>query len=233
MEMLRSQVLRSKRAVTSAIFALALLLFVILQCNRTANNPPPPLPIANSLQEIHDSKIVFNPSREMEQGKPERVEARISYEDIGDAIMKDLKGRGEPELKTIQVGQQMTVTLLADEKEFDIKKYGPDEQLVAGRPFAQWEWEVTPLQYGELTLHLKAVINLSAAGTREGAYGIPVIDRPIKVKVNPPYIAAQAARNREIWSLVIGGGSLLGVITGILAWWRKRGRNKQRQWETP
>jgi len=163
----------------------------------------------------------------MEQGKPERVEARISYQDIGDAIKKDLKGRGEPELQTIQVGQQMTVTLLADKKEFDIKKYGPDEQLVAGRPFAQCEWEVTPLEYGELTLHLKAVINLSAARTREAAYGIPVIDRPIKVKVNPPYIAAKAAHNRWIWEMILGSGAGVVIFGGILKALLNRRRAKK------
>ena len=93
--------------------------------------------------------------------------------------------------------------------------------------------DVTPLEYGEFTLHLKAVINLSAAGTGEAAYGIPVIDRPVKVKVNPPYIAAQAARNKEIWTLIIGSGSLVGVITALFAWWRKRKRDKLRPWETP
>jgi hypothetical protein len=163
----------------------------------------------------------------MDQGKVERIEARVSYQDVGDAIVKGLKGRGEPNVETIQVGQDMSVTLTGDK--FDIRKYGSDNQLIAGRPFAQWEWDVIPLEYGDLTLHLKAVINVGGS-----AYDIPVIDRLIQVKVNPPYIAAQAARNKDIWNIVLGSGVGLLIISGLIAWLkRKRRRNqKQKPWET-
>jgi hypothetical protein len=198
-------------------------------------HPPPPY-LVDGLKDIHDSKILFNPPREMEQGKTDRIEARISYQDVGDAIAKGLKGRGEPNVETIQVGQSMSVTLSGDK--FDIKKYGSDLQVIAGRPFAQWEWDVTPLEYGDLTLHLKAVINVGGA-----AYDIPVIDRLIKVKVNPPYIAAQAARNEKIWNIVFGSGILVvvgGVVASIITWWWKRRKDRKdkdnpsgpKPWET-
>lgn len=183
---------------------------------------PPPNYLLSGLKNIHDSKILFNPPKEMDQGKPERVEARVSYQDVGDAITKGLKGRGEPNLETIQVGKNMSVTLSGDK--FDIKKYGSDKQLIAGRPFAQWEWDVTPLEYGDLTLHLKAVIEVEDA-----AYDIPVIDRLIKVKVNPSYIAAQAARNEKIWSIVVGSGIgvvLAGSFASLIGWWWKRRKEK-------
>jgi len=121
---------------------LGFLLLRFLRSFQSGNNAPPPDYLTSALDEIHDGKILFNPPREMEQGKAERVETRISYQDIGDAITKHLRGRGEPQTETIQVGEKMTVTLSANETEFNIKKYGPDEELVAGRPFAQWEWDV-------------------------------------------------------------------------------------------
>lgn len=199
---------------------LAPLLFIILlvfACNLSApRRRDPPLWLTGSLQEIHDGKILFNPPREMDQGKTERIEARISYLDLDDAITRGLKGRGEPNLEAIQVGEIMTVTLHADTKEFDIKKYSSDEQVVAGRPYAQWEWDVTPLEYGELTLHLKAVINLVDIDKQKAAYDIPVIDRAITVKVNPPYIATQAALDKQNWTIFFGSGFGVLIITTIV-----------------
>jgi len=233
--------------VTAAL-ALGLLLFVILQCNKTEyREPPPRLPIAKSLQDIHDRKILFNPPREMDQGKSERVEARISYQDIGDAITKELKGRGDPQVDTIKVGQKMTVTLHADENDFNIKKYSSDEQLVEGRQYAQWEWDVTPLEPGDLTIHLKAVINVADPKGQEAAYDIPVMDRPIRVKVNPAYIAVRAAHNEKIWNALFGSGFGLFVISNFFLLIRdvlklrrekrekrqKEEEQKPKNWETP
>jgi len=68
-----------------------------------------------------------------------------------------------------------------------------------------------------------------------------VIDRPIKVKVNRPYIAAEAARDKEnqkiLIGVLIGSGSVLGLMTATVAWIRARRKHKREQegndWETP
>ena len=210
-------------AAVVGLLGVGLMSYMILQSR--ANTQPPPPYLVTGLQDIHDSKILFNPPREMEQGKPERIEARISYQEVGDAIVKGLKGRGEPNVETIQVGQNMSVTLGGDK--FNIKKYGSDKQLIAGRPFAQWEWDTIPLEYGDLTLHLKAVINVNGA-----AYDIPVIDRLIKVKVNRPYIAAQVARNEKFWNIVLGSGAGIAIITGLLAWLKGKRNQEEKPGET-
>src|ERR1700687_5991735 len=128
--------------IVSALGAIGLnLSAVVIYKPRPWQTRPPPPELLNALKEIHHSKIVFNPPVEMDQGQAERIEARISYQDIGTAITKNLKGRGLPDLENIEVGQKMTVTLLSDEDEFKIKKYASDEQLVAGKPYAQWEWD--------------------------------------------------------------------------------------------
>lgn len=196
--------------------------------------------IRSALEEIHESKILFNPPHEMEQGKLERVEARISYKDVGDAIIKNLKGRGKPELENIQVGQKMSVTLYYDEDDFKVKSYNSKEQVVIGRPYAQWEWDVTPIDYGEKQLHLKAVLNLDDIGKDSTPYDIPVIDRTINIKVNPAFIAEQAAKNKDTRDLLIGSGSVLGAIGLIYAGfkgWRSRKKKKEeekngRPWES-
>jgi len=116
----------------SSILLLALALAGSLEIVVPTVAPPPEF--VDGLKEIHDGKILFNPRQDMEQGKRERVEARISYQDVGDAITKGLKGRGQRQIETIQVGEKMGVPLYADKKEFDIKKYSSEEQLVSVDP---------------------------------------------------------------------------------------------------
>lgn len=95
------------------------------QTSQVEAHPPPGYLIA-AFKEIHDSKILFNPSSQMEQGKVERIEARVSYKDVGEAISKGLIGTGDPKVETIKVGRQMSVTLNGDS--FDIKKYSSETQ---------------------------------------------------------------------------------------------------------
>jgi hypothetical protein len=240
------QVLMDAQLRVTAMFSVSGLVFAgmaffsIPEVMQLLSKPPQTPALKAALQEIHESKILFNPPHEMDQGKPVRVEARISYQDIGNAISKNLKGPGEITVERIEVGKKMSVTLTSDDEAFKIKKYGSDEQLVAGRPYAQWEWDVTPLQYGEHQLHLKAVINLDTIGNNSTSYDIPVIDKAISVKVNPAFVAEQAARNKEIRDLLIGSGSLLGVIgfiyAGIKAWGKRKKKKEEeekgRPWET-
>ena len=128
-------------AVLVGLLGVCFLFFVVFFTLSVPELPAqtPPSYLLEAFKDIHDSKILFNPPLEMDQGKAARIEARISYSDIGDAITKGLKGPGKPQVEAIQVGQEMTVKLYADKKDFEIKKYSSDEQWVEGRPFAQWE----------------------------------------------------------------------------------------------
>jgi hypothetical protein len=42
----------------------------------------------------------------------------------------------------------MTVKLIGDKTAFSIDEVTDARQTVAGKPFAQWEWNVTPLKSG-------------------------------------------------------------------------------------
>lgn len=205
----------------------------------TNENLPPDLKTA--LRELSDGKILFNPPKEMLQGKTERVEARISYGDIGNTLADKLKGKGTPEIEDIKVGRKMSVYLYANKDEFEITKYSSDSQVVGGSPYTQWEWDVKPLAHGDnLQLHLKAVINLERPGKAEAPIDLPVIDKQINVKVNHTYIAEQIARDEKMRTLLIGGGSLVTLLTGIAAFIKRRRDKREaerkaqpRKWETP
>jgi hypothetical protein len=140
--------------------------------------------ISTEIDKLPESKIVFNPPAQMRQGKKERIEARISYAEIGDSLIKGLKGRGVPIKQAIKVGPIMKVMLDADKDEFQITKYNNDEQAVSGRAFAQWDWDVLPIKSGNNDLHLTATISVRIPELGDKYYDLPVIDKTIKVEVD-------------------------------------------------
>ena len=64
----------------------------------TESPSPPDLEsiIQKEIQKLRESKILFNPPREMQEQKTEKIEARISFEDIGPALAQGLEGHGPP-----------------------------------------------------------------------------------------------------------------------------------------
>jgi hypothetical protein len=62
----------------------------------------------------------------------------------------------------------MKVTLTGDGNAFLIQRIGDEEQVVAGKQYAQWEWHVTPLESGnqKLTLTATATIYLNERGEK-------------------------------------------------------------------
>jgi hypothetical protein len=155
--------------------------------------------ISNELEKLPESQIVFNPPTQMRQGKKERIEARISYNDIGDTLIKGLKGRGVPIKQSIKVGPIMKVVLEADKDEFQIAKFSNDEQTVSGRSFAQWEWDVMPIKSGSNDLHLTATISVRIPELGDKYFDLPVIDRTIKVDVDTLFASKKFFETNWQW----------------------------------
>lgn len=160
-------------------------------------HPFPPIPPAaiqekgewtattqREVEKLKNSKILFNPPLRMIQGKTERVEARISYKDIKDALTQGLRGKGLPIEEPIKVSPIMRVRLDTKENEFQIKQYGDEEQVIIGKPFSQWEWDILPIKSGTDTLHLKctAVIYIPDVGVKTLEFA--VIDKDIEVDLD-------------------------------------------------
>jgi hypothetical protein len=171
---------------------------------------------------LHEGKILFNPPSEMKQGKRERIEARVSFEDIGAALSQDLKGRAAPQIEPVKVSSIMKVILTGDQDAFAIEQFGTDEQIVKGRPFAQWSWDVTPLQSGKRSLHLQVTAVVSVAG-RDKTIGIPVIDKRIQVHISPWFASKRFVSNnwQWLWTVIVVPGA--GLFWGL----RKKKRRKR------
>ena len=223
----------SVRLPVSLLGLLMVALIGLFSCSKTepteANGSPTPTPTptlaelaANELRQLTEGRIAFNPPTTMQQGQEERIEARISSEDIGAKLTEGLKGRGLPDVQNVKVGSLMKVLLYSEESEFQITKLSSEEQVVSGRPFAQWDWTVTPLDYGEHSLHLMATAKVVIERLGEKSVDVPVIDRKINVKVSPAYIVKRMVRTPSTWQIVFGSGTGIVVISAIFAAIRKR-----------
>jgi hypothetical protein len=123
----------------------------------------------------------------------------------------------------------MKVTLTAMEQDaFTITEKSDAMQVIVGKPYAEWKWEVTPLRSGNHTLHLNAAALITPPGQSEKPYVIPTKDRDINVQVNYKYVAGQYLS--KYWSLLFGGVSVLSVLSGgkkAYNWWKGRGASSQ------
>lgn len=159
--------------------------------------------VRREMDKLRDSKILFNPPLEMQQGKREIVEVRISAEDIGPVISGNLEGRGAPTVESIKVSPVMKVTMTGDEGAFELRRLnGDEEQIITGipgRPYAEWKWEVTPLESGThfLNIQVAAVVHIPERG--EKTTDLPVAAKPIKVRVDPWFATKRFIGNNWQW----------------------------------
>lgn len=184
----------------------------------TPTESPSPLDlesiIEKEVEKLRESKIVFNPPREMQEQKTEKIEARISLQDIGPALAEGLEGHGPPETATLKVSPIMRVTLTGDPTAFHIEGSGA-EQIVAGKPFAQWDWYVTPLKSGDLNLTLTATATIDVPGRGEKPAYYKTLEKPIKVHVDRWRASKQFFANhwQWLWTVIVFPG--LGLLWGL------------------
>ena len=177
--------------------------------------------IANEVQKLRESDIVFNPPREMQEQKPVKIEARISFRDIGSALSEGLEGPGTPESAKLKVSPIMRVTLTGDPTAFYIQGTEP-EQIVAGKQFAQWEWSVTPLKPGDQSLTLTAIAVVNIPGTGEKTADHKSFEKAIAVHVDRwRALKGFFANNWQwLWTVLLVPGA--GLI-----WKLRRGRSRK------
>ena len=105
----------------------------------------------------------------------------------------------------------MKVTLTAESGAFQVTSLSDEEQTVAGKEYAEWDWNVTPLRSGDHWLHLRVVAPLNIPGWGEKAYDFPAIDRSIEVQVDRWYASKNFLRN--YWQWIVGT-----LLLPLLAW---------------
>lgn len=171
--------------------------------------------VAAEFAKLKTGKILFNPPKEMTVGHSERIEVRIS-QDISQDLIEGLKGKGEVQIKEIRVGAFMKA-VLSGGKAFAITPHNPEAEQVVVSPYTQWSWDVLPIDAGEHELHLLVTVRLALPGMAEKTYDHPVIDKPIRVKVNLPYTVKMFVA--EYWQWLIAT-----LLLPLIAWlWKAYG----------
>lgn len=177
--------------------------------------------VARQEQQLRLSKIVFNPPAEMQEQKTEIIQARISREDIGPALAEGLQGPGKPHEESLKASETMKVSLTGDRNAFLIQVIG-DEEKAVGRPYAQWEWHVTPLQSGDQKLTLTATAIIFLEGRGEKAIHYKTLEKQILVHVDRWYASRQFIANNWQWLWAVVIVPAVGVLWGM----RKRKRRR-------
>jgi hypothetical protein len=183
-------------------------------------------PITHIVDNLPDGEMALDVPAKMQQGVPRIVTTRIAFKAIGDRLRDDLPQANPTE--SIKVAEVMKVVLTAKEKDdFLITDKSEATQVIVGKPYAEWSWEVTPLKSGKHALHLNASAMLRDEGQRT-PFVVPTKDKDIEVQVSYKLVAGQLIN--KYWSLLFGGVSLVGVLTGArkaYAQWKGRGGTAQ------
>ncbi len=146
--------------------------------------PDPAKAVESEFARLEKGRIMYNPPTEMTEGQRERIEVRIAQSDAV-TLTEGLRGSGAPQIEAIAVASFMKVRLLGEG--FTITPLSSEEQVVAGADFTQWTWDVTPTQAGDLSLTLVVTARVKLAGFSDEQKDLGIIERNIKVKVDPAY----------------------------------------------
>ena len=174
--------------------------------------------IQDELKKLRQGRILFNPSKIMRVGKQEVVEARIA-KTLSVELEADLKGRGDPIIEELKVGDVMKANLRGSS--FQIKTLSSKAQVVPDDDFAHWTWKVTPVKRGPQSLKLLVSVQIKVQGASDTVRDLPVYERDIEVKINPVYSTKVFVGTNWKW---ISGTIAIPVIAwtaneaGLLEW---------------
>lgn len=184
--------------------------------------PPTVVPnkVARVLNKLTDpGRILYNPPTEMREGATEVVEVRITRDSVA-RLNEDLIGTGPPVEEDIPVANAMIVDLVSPD--FEIIALSPRRQLVGGRPFNEWIWQVSATRSGAAFLLLTVSIDVPSSSGIEGLSPV-VLRREIEVAVDPVYKLTHFVGAN--WQAILA--SLVAIVTllfgsGLISSIRKR-----------
>lgn len=193
---------------------------------RTAASPPPTSSSAVTggtsaiidaeLKKLAPGRILYNPPSEMKVGVKDRIEVRISKNQIED-LTRGLEGAGVPKIENLRAGDSMKVRLTGDG--FEIAALDSDEQLVSDDGFTQWCYDVTPVHSGDRVLSLIVTVRIAVPGVPDAVRDYAPFTRTIHVHVNPVYSTARFVQSN--WQWLVG---TLVIPLAVLAWNRMKKR---------
>lgn len=194
--------------------------------------PPdaPPLPAPGStldrIEKVADSElqsgsILYNPPERMRVGERERIEVRITRA-LSDGLREGLRGEGEPKVDPVLVGTYMKVELTGPDSAFEITPIGSPIIPVLATGFAEWRWDVIPIDSGTHSLSIIVTVVYEDQALAER-----VFDRQIDVVVNPAYSTGKWLASNWDKLLAALGITAAGVFGALYQRLRRRRNGHQ------
>lgn len=211
-----------------AVAAIALVLVGAATLRRSISSLPEAQWEARINQQVASlrvGRVMYLIPTEMLTGRQERIVVRVSRQTEGPPPVENLPERGAPKVESIKVGAFMLARLTGDG--FEIQAKTGEKQAVAD-PYAEWTWQVVPVESGEQKLDLTVAVRLKLPeGAGEEEVYLPVITRTVKVHVDPVWSTGQWVREHEssisgplVVALVV---AIAGLIWGLLSRRKKDG----------
>jgi RNA polymerase sigma-70 factor, ECF subfamily len=165
-------------------------------------------------QLVHPGRLLFNPPDRMILGRTDRVEVRLIRTAERDSeLLRDLKGRGDPQLEGIPTAPLMAVTLKGDG--FRVTSYSDEEQAVTQDEASLWEFDVQALRRGAQRLAMCVSLRIPVPGHPLERKSVPVRETTIKVSVDAPVLVARFVSSN--WQWVVGTIiATAGVVVAVL-----------------
>jgi hypothetical protein len=179
---------------------------------------------------LKSGAIEYRVPKKMTAQTPSTVTVVIhGYQDPQDATMTDRTGSG-----TLKVSSRMKAELVAplNPGEFSIALQGTDAiQFIPNDGFATWLWTVTPnyeaksqqLQVRILLVHQSQGGNLEQT-LEENTYPVEVDVENLAVTILHAFWKDPLGWLNTGWGKLAALVTSLGGISGIIAWWRGRGK---------
>jgi hypothetical protein len=181
---------------------------------------PTPSSIRRQLEcakmDLEPGRLAFEPKREMDQGKAERIFVRVSSQATAD-LGRGFKD-GPPAIKVIRVGPVMRASLGFDAEDFAVRRLG-DETKVVDKPYTEWAWEVTPLKAGDKTLEVSVYAKLTLPNGQAEQFEAFEGSAVVHVHTRPAYVVGKFMR--EYWQWLLGSPLVLGLCAWIWARFKK------------
>jgi hypothetical protein len=184
--------------------------------------------IAEARAQFREGEIAFRPPKEMATGKTETLEARITYQQLNDRLVEELRGRGKPIVEPLKVSCRMKVTLVAANNTFDITPLTPQEVrlLDPQEPYSSWKWGVTPKKSGTHEIHLTAEALAELPRFGERSLYVTTFDHTIKVKVTGESVLDWAG---QYWQYILGT-----IVIPLAGWlWSLYSKRKEKSESKP
>jgi hypothetical protein len=175
--------------------------------------------IRAQVAELVPGQIVFNPPTKMRVGDPEQVTVRISRTLTESRIKENLQGRGVPQVEQIEVGTFMRVRLFGSG--FEVMTKSDENQAVPEDHFAEWLFDVLPLEAGPEKLELQVAVRFKLPKSEE-VTELPVLSREISVQVNYWWDIQRFLSKNWKWFFSGIGAVVVGVVGYLGKRWIER-----------